>query len=347
MKIYNLIILDASGSMCCIYEEALHGVNETIKTIRRQLKVDNALEQYLTINTFNGGNNYLKTIIECPAQQARPIIASDYSTEGCTALYDAICESVIALRSKLRADDKALVTIITDGMENASVRYTSRDVALLIQEMSQRGVVFTYIGANQDVVLEASKMGIQNAMAWESNSAGTTDMFKKENYERQRWYERVKNGDADFREHFFEEHDANHSPASSAEPYDRYTPTVLTQLRYNEMFVFGSNSKGIHHGGGARYAYKHFGAIMGQSSGPQGQSYAIPTVGVGYDHMVYEIEKFITFATQHPEIHFYVTAIGCGHGGYNVYRVAHHFAPAYHLTNVSLPKAFVDYLQNR
>ncbi len=57
-----------------------------------------------------------------------------------------------------------------------------------------------------------------------------------------------------------------------------FTPGKITSLKENEIFVFGSNLKGVHAGGAARMAVTHFGAVMGQGVGLQGQSYAIPTM---------------------------------------------------------------------
>ena len=61
----------------------------------------------------------------------------------------------------------------------------------------------------------------------------------------------------------------------------RTTPEFITELQPNEIFVFGSNLKGMHGGGAAYIAYRKFGAVMGQGVGLQGQSYAIPTMQVG------------------------------------------------------------------
>ena len=58
----------------------------------------------------------------------------------------------------------------------------------------------------------------------------------------------------------------------------QYTPENITDLKPNEVFVFGSNMNGNHAGGAARVAVGKFGAIMGQAEGLQGQSYAIPTL---------------------------------------------------------------------
>ena len=62
-----------------------------------------------------------------------------------------------------------------------------------------------------------------------------------------------------------------------------YTPERISNLKPNEIFVFGSNLAGMHGGGAAWIAYERFGAIMGQGVGLQGQSYAIPTMQGGVE----------------------------------------------------------------
>lgn len=60
--------------------------------------------------------------------------------------------------------------------------------------------------------------------------------------------------------------------------YDReYTPDRISELKENEIFVFGSNLAGVH-GGAARFAYERFGAVWGEGIGLHGQTYAIPTM---------------------------------------------------------------------
>ena len=58
----------------------------------------------------------------------------------------------------------------------------------------------------------------------------------------------------------------------------RIIPSEIYSLAPNEVFVFGSNALGMHHGGAARVAYNEFGAEWGNGEGMQGQSYAIPTM---------------------------------------------------------------------
>ena len=60
-----------------------------------------------------------------------------------------------------------------------------------------------------------------------------------------------------------------------------YTPDNISELQADEVFVFGSNLEGMHGGGAAYYAFRHFGAMMGCGVGLRGQSYAIPTMQGG------------------------------------------------------------------
>ncbi len=96
----------------------------------------------------------------------------------------------------------------------------------------------------------------------------------------------------------------------------RTTPEFITSLEPNEIFVFGSNLKGMHGGGAAYIAYRKFGAIMGQGVGLQGQSYAIPTMQGGVETIRPYVDEFIQFAKQHLELTFLVTRIGCGIAGF-------------------------------
>lgn len=105
--------------------------------------------------------------------------------------------------------------------------------------------------------------------------------------------------------------------------YNReYTPERIAELKPNEIFVFGSNLAGSHGGGAARLAYNRFGAIWGQGTGLQGQSYAIPTMQGGVETIKSYVDDFICFAQTRPDLKFYVTQIVCGIGGFTVYEIA-------------------------
>ena len=127
--------------------------------------------------------------------------------------------------------------------------------------------------------------------------------------------------------------------------YNRdYTPERITELKPNEIFVFGSNLAGSHGGGAALLAYKRFGAIWGQGVGLQGQSYAIPTMQGGVETIKPYVDEFMEFAKQHSAYKFLVTRIGCGIAGFTDEEIAPLFKQAIDLENVILPKDFVEVL---
>ena len=115
-------------------------------------------------------------------------------------------------------------------------------------------------------------------------------------------------------------------------------------MENNEIFVFGSNLKGMHGGGAARIAYDKFGAIWGQGVGLQGQSYGIPTIHGGTDVIKPYVDEFIDFAKQHPELKFLVTRIGCGIAGFTDEEIAPLFKNEIVIENIYLPKSFYDIL---
>lgn len=137
------------------------------------------------------------------------------------------------------------------------------------------------------------------------------------------------------------------SPNSQHMPKDtsqRTTSERITNLQANEIFVFGSNLSGMHGGGAARMAFQRFGAIMGQGTGLQGQSYAIPTMQGGTDTIKPYVDEFIHFAKAHPELRFLVTRIGCGIAGFTPDEIAPLFAEAIGVDNIALPRDFWDEL---
>ena len=123
-----------------------------------------------------------------------------------------------------------------------------------------------------------------------------------------------------------------------------YTPEMITELKSNEVFVFGSNLAGAHGGGAALLAYRKFGAIWGQGVGLQGQSYGIPTMQGGVETIRPYVDEFIQFAREHIEYKFLVTRIGCGIAGFRDEEIAPLFMNALEVENILLPEEFVTSL---
>ncbi len=204
-KIFNLIIIDESGSMGSIEQQAINSVNETIQTIRSAEKKHEDQEHYVSLVTFN---NDVKTVYECvPANEVQELTAETYQPDCCTALYDAMGMSLNALRKKVAEDDKVLVTIVTDGMENASKEYDINAIHSLVDELKKKGWVFAYIGANHDVKAAATAISITNVMQFKADSIGTAKMSHKLAESRNRWYDKLSNFRAsnDYNMTFFDE----------------------------------------------------------------------------------------------------------------------------------------------
>ncbi len=126
-----------------------------------------------------------------------------------------------------------------------------------------------------------------------------------------------------------------------------YTPENITELGPDDIFVFGSNLAGRHCGGAARTALSRFGAIMGQGEGPQGRSYAIPTMQGGVETIKPYVDRFIDLAREWDQNTFYVTRIGCGIAGFTDEEIAPLFDEAYDLYNVRLPRSFAEIIERR
>lgn len=135
----------------------------------------------------------------------------------------------------------------------------------------------------------------------------------------------------------------NHSSSTN-----RIAPKWIDTLDDNEFFVFGSNLEGLHGGGAAALASK-WGAIWGQGTGLQGQTYAIPTMEGELETIQTYVDDFLAFAHSKPNLKFLVTEIGCGLAGFTVKQIAPLFkkALAENIDNVYLPESFFKVLMNK
>ena len=205
-RIFNLIIIDESGSMQSIKRAAIDSVNETIQTIRSAQKKHEEQEHYVSLVTFNDD---VKTVYECvPVDEVKELTAETYQPDCCTALYDAMGISLNALRKKVAEDDKVLVTVVTDGYENASKEYSGKAIKALVDELKAKGWVFAYIGANQDVEAVAATISITNTLRFNATSAGVHGMAGIVSRSRERLYSCMAAPDFDAEEaneNFFDE----------------------------------------------------------------------------------------------------------------------------------------------
>ena len=212
VKVYNLIILDESGSMQSIHKPAVDGLNETLQSIQSAQETHKELqEHFVTIVFFN--SNGIRTIMENkPINQIEMLQHKNFIPTACTPLYDAMGISLSKLRYQLDENEKnqVLVTIITDGYENASKEYSGKMIKNLVGDLKALGWVFAYIGANQDVDEAADAISVENKMCFYADTEGSRVMAKKVSESRTKFYAKLSQklfGDEEvnLQENFFKE----------------------------------------------------------------------------------------------------------------------------------------------
>ena len=197
-QVYNLIILDKSGSMGSIAHAAISGFNETVGSIRAaQEKFKDTQEHFVSLMVFC---NCEKRLVydKVPVEKVAELTSKDYRPCCCTPLYDAMGISLSALRNDIKDknDATSVVTIITDGLENASKEYRLKDVKALVEDLTNNeGWTFAYIGTNQDVDKVSEDLSIRNSMAFVDNEEGMSAAWNLESNSRMRHFEMMS---ADF-----------------------------------------------------------------------------------------------------------------------------------------------------
>lgn len=181
MNIYNVIILDESGSMSSIYHETLTSMNEVLGGIRKDQEEHPEQKNFVTIVTFEGnGIKGIKTRRDrVPIESIIDFSEADYRPGGCTPLYDAMGKTLNELEGLVHEDDRVLATIITDGMENSSEEYSGKTIKALVDRLREKGWTLAYIGANQDAVEVAKELHIHNALNFDANEDGMVMMSLK------------------------------------------------------------------------------------------------------------------------------------------------------------------------
>jgi len=354
-QVFNLVILDKSGSMTSIAKAAIEGFNETVGGIRSAQKQFSATqEHYVSLLPFCACS--MEYVYDCvPVEMVANLTSRDYQPCCSTPLYDAMGKGITDLFEKTRKMENAsvVVTIITDGMENASHKYSGRAIKDLVDKMSKEyGWNFAYIGTNQDVESVAMNLSITNTFFFQDTEEGMGAAWEKERKAKHRMFNRMDgaftyaSAEASFSERSAMVREAlrtNVNYQSFEEFSHRVTPNHIKHLKSGQVFVFGSNGKGEHIGGSSKLALDCFGAVMGQAEGLQGRSYAIDSMD-GLEVLREQAIRFVVFAKEHPEYTFLVTAIGCGVAGYTPRQVAPLFVGAVDVENIWLPKEFWDEL---
>lgn len=168
-----VFILDKSGSMSGLEGDTIGGFNSLIE----KQKCEDG-EVVVTTVLFNEKMKYVHDRIDI--KEVNKMTRKDYMANGCTALLDAVgntIKHIVDKQKELKEEfipEKTMVVITTDGLENSSVEYDYPDIRKLIEKQKELGWEFIFLGANIDVNREARRFGIDedNAVEYKCDKRG-------------------------------------------------------------------------------------------------------------------------------------------------------------------------------
>lgn len=188
-KVYNVIIMDRSGSMWEIQKPAIMGYNEVLGGVKAAAtKFAETQEQFMTLVLFDS-SSIDEVYWNANPADAAILTEETYVPGACTPLYDAVGRTLTKLEKELKGDDNhsVVVTIITDGYENDSHEYNLTGVKSLIEHLKKEGWSFAYMGTDHDVEGVTVSLSITNVVKFEKTETETLKSFKKERHAREMW----------------------------------------------------------------------------------------------------------------------------------------------------------------
>ena len=179
-KVLDLVIFDMSGSMDSLRTSVVNGFNTLLEGLKlANTKYSGTQEHYLTLCLFNSmftGFVYYNQ----PIDSVQPLTEDLYHPYAATPLYDAVGMSVAHLMdiTDTLSEYSVLVTIITDGLENASRFYTKGMVSRIINLLSDNGWSFAYFGSGEEMLREAESINIDSVHYFELSDTGVNNMMR-------------------------------------------------------------------------------------------------------------------------------------------------------------------------
>lgn len=169
-----VMILDRSGSMRGLEADTIGGCNAMLDRQKQQ-------EGGVLVTTILFDDRIEMIHDRAPLEEAKPLTEKEYYVRGCTALMDAMgtaIERTVLIQDHLREEDrpeKTIFVITTDGLENASRRFTASRIREMVRKKEAEGWEFLFLGANIDAVAEAARYGIgsDRAANYHADSVGT------------------------------------------------------------------------------------------------------------------------------------------------------------------------------
>jgi len=173
------IVLDRSGSMDCVKDDTIGGVNQFLKS-------QQAVPGEATFSLVQFDNVIEDVVWGVPLGAAQPLTSETFVPRGSTALLDAIGQTIDRVGQSLAAmneperPDKVVFVIVTDGLENASSVFTRHKIdGMIAHQRDQYQWQFLFLGANQDAIATAASLNIsaESALTYSGTPLGTKSAF--------------------------------------------------------------------------------------------------------------------------------------------------------------------------
>lgn len=203
LTVYNAILLDASGSMESIKSSIISSFGELLQTMAHVQELYPEQKQMVSFYSFN--DQALTPLMELvPVAEVTPISAQNYLPSGGTPLYDAMAFVFGRMQamSSLDLNHKVIVTILTDGEENASKKSTRYQIAQQVKMLEEKGWVISFIGTEFDVHQRANELQISNRMSFDKSAEGLADIMSSERTARMDMAEKLRENKFDNKSYY-------------------------------------------------------------------------------------------------------------------------------------------------
>lgn len=168
------IVLDKSGSMLSIKQQAIDGFNEQLEELRSSVDKNHTVKAMVTLF----GSTIEKQSSLKDVEDIHRLTSKTYKPSGMTAMYDAVGATISALQNQFvppGTNVGYLVVVVSDGMENYSKEYNAPAIRSLVTECQDTGKwTFVYVGANQDLTKVSRDLNIPvlNTLSFEASPHG-------------------------------------------------------------------------------------------------------------------------------------------------------------------------------
>ncbi|MBR0139873.1 MAG: VWA domain-containing protein [Firmicutes bacterium] len=178
-----VFILDRSGSMGGMESDTIGGFNGFLAKQKKE-------EGECLVSTVLF-DNYTETVHDrIDLKEVKDLSSKEYYVRGSTALLDALggsIDHISTIQKYAREEDRpehTIFVITTDGLENASRRYTYDKVRAMVNEKQEKGWQFIFMAANIDAVKEARRYGIaeSNAVTYVNDKCGSDALFESADF---------------------------------------------------------------------------------------------------------------------------------------------------------------------